>query len=163
MRFIRWWRKHNDVATPARYERKASLGRIDTSSRAKRLAQTTNLYAQACAMRFIGVLSAERPREQHSPRRVAGPSFGKRAGEGEQHRACLQRNHRVGVTDHAAAGIDDERLRHQQCFDFAESQKLLFAVCDQPRRGGIEDKARAFDFGQEWRDAGLLRGAFGPR
>jgi hypothetical protein len=113
-------------------------------------------------MRLIGVLSAERAREQHRPRRVAGPSFGKGAREGEQHRAGLQQNHLVGVTDNAAAGIDDERLRHQQRFDVAEPQELLFAVCDQPRRGGIEDKARAFDFGQEWRDAGLLSGAFGP-
>ena len=114
-------------------------------------------------MRFIGVFSAERAREQRGPGHVAGPGFGKRAGEGEQYRACLQRNHLAGVADNVAAGVDDERLRRQKCFDVVKPQKSLPAACDQPRRGGIEDESCAFNFGQERRDAGLSRGEFGPR
>jgi hypothetical protein len=108
MRFIRRWREYSGLASPARRECKAGLGRVDAGSRAQRLAQPANLDAQPCAMRFIGLLSAERPRQQRRPWHIAGPSFSKHAGESEQYRACFQRNRLAGMADNMAAGIDDE-------------------------------------------------------
>ena len=57
-------------------------------------AQPPDLDPQPGAMRFIGVLRPEGAREQRVPRHVAGPGFGERAGEREQHRARRERDHR---------------------------------------------------------------------
>ena len=92
MCFIARRREHGDLAGVARHERKTVLGRVDACQRAQRLAQAADLDTQPCAMRFIGVLGAERTREQRGPRHVAGPGFGQRAGESEEDRARLQRN-----------------------------------------------------------------------
>ena len=97
-------------------------------------------------MRIIGVLSAERPCQQRSPWHIAGPSFGEHPGQSEQYRACFKRNRLAGMADNMAAGIDDEGLRRQESFHIVESQKLLPAPRDQPRRGLIQDASRGFNF-----------------
>src|SRR6516164_5408455 len=106
-------------------ECKAGLGRVDARGRAQHLAQPADLDAQPCAMRFIGVLSAERPRQQHSSWHITGPSFSKHPGQSEQYRACFQQNRLTRMADYMAAGIDDEGLRRQESFHIVESQKLL--------------------------------------
>jgi hypothetical protein len=63
----------------------------------------------------------------------------------------------------ATAGIDDECLRPQQRFDVVEPQNPHLAVCNESRRGRIEDAGCAFDFSRERSDAGLTCSALGPR
>ena len=60
------------------------------------------------------------------------------------------------MADRTPAGIDDERLRRQQRFDFIEPEKALIAARNEPRRRRVEEARRAFDFSRERRDAGLM-------
>ena len=59
-------RQHDDLACAARYQRKALLRRAHVCQRPKLHAKPRDFHAQPCAMRFIGVLAADR-HVQHSP------------------------------------------------------------------------------------------------
>ena len=112
-------------------------------------------------MRFVGVLRAERAREQHGARHVGGPRFGERAGEREQDRAGRERDDFLPVAHGVAAGVDDERFRLQQRFDLGEQERAFLAVRDQARGRGGKDARCGFDFGGEGGNARVAGGVFG--
>ena len=124
-------------AAPARRPRgrgaassaKPSLRRADAGKRPQQRAQPSDFDAQPRAMRFVGVLPAERARDEHVPRHIAGPRFAERAREREQHRSRRERDHACRACAHdVTAGVDDERLRRQQRFDVLEQERPLLAA-----------------------------------
>ena len=61
-----------------------------------------------------------------------------------------------------AAGVDDERLRRQRRLDLVEPQRPRLRRARRAAPRGRRGPATRFDFGEQRRDAGLARGAFGP-
>ena len=53
------------------------------------------------------------------------------------------------------AGVDDERLRRQQCFNVVELQRVRWTLRNELRCGQIEDAGSIFDFSHERRDTGF--------
>ena len=113
-------------------------------------------------MRLIGVLATEGACDELASRNVSGPGFAQCAREREQYRARRQRDHRACVAHDIAAGVDDERLRPQQRFDFLEQQQPLLAAPGQTGRGRVEHKGCAFDLRPQRRDIGVARGLLRP-
>ena len=118
--------------------------------------------SQPCAMRFIGVLCSECPRDERAPRHVSGPRLAQRACEREQHRTPCERDHRACVTHDMAARVHDERPRRQQRFNILEQEESLVATRNQARRGRVQDEGCAFDLRRQRRDICGARGALGP-
>ena len=106
-------REHDDLAGAARRQRKPSLCRAHAGQRPQHRAKPPDLDPQPCAMRFIGVLCSECPRNEHVPRHVSGPRLAQRACEREQHRTACKRDHRARVTHDVTARVHDERFRRQ--------------------------------------------------
>ena len=128
-------------AAPARTRACVAL---HAGQRPQHRAQPADLDAQPRAMRFVGVLRAERARDERVPRHVARPRFGQRAREREQHRTRRERDHRAASTHDVAAGVDDERVRRQQRLDLLEQERALLAARDQARRGRVQHARSRF-------------------
>ncbi len=124
-------------------------------------AEPPDLDPQSRAMRFVGMLRAERAGEQHIPRRVPRPRFAERARKREQHRAPCKRHEDVPLAHEIAAGVDDKRVRSEQRFDLLEQERALLAARDQPRRRHVEDGAGLIDLRHERRNARPARGFLG--
>jgi len=125
-------------------------------------AQSPDLDAQPCAMGFVGLPRPEGAGEQRFPRHITGPGFRERAGEREQHRPTRKRNHRNVAAHDLAAGIEYERTRRQQRFDFSEPEQPVSLAQYQARGGGIERARRAVDFRYHGRNSRLTRRVHGP-
>ena len=156
-------RQHDDLAGAARRQRKPPLRRAHAGQRAQRCAKPPHLDPQPRAMRVIGMLRAECPRDEHVARHVVGPRFAERACEREQHRTPRQRDGRVGVANDMTARIDDERPGRLQSLDLLEQEETLLAAGDPARRRRAQHEGCAFHLRRQRRDAGVTRGALGPR
>ena len=159
MRFICRWREYSDVAGAALYERKPPWSRRCRRPRLAPYAATSR--RAAVRDRFIGGLSAERAREQRGPWYVAGPSIGKRAGEGEQDGACLQR---ITLPEWQTTWRQHRRRAPSTpaVLDLVKPQKSLLAAYEQPRRGISRTRA-ALSTSARSGGCGPARGVFGPR
>src|SRR5216117_2102100 len=155
-------REHDDLACAARRQRKPSFRRAHAGQRPKHGAEPPDFDAQPRAMRFIGALRSECPRNERVPRHVSGPRFAQRAGKREQHRTPCERDHRACVTHDMTARVHDESVRPQQRFDLIEQEESLLTTRNQARRRRVQDKGCAFDLRGQRRDACLACRARGP-
>ena len=71
-------------------------------------------------MQFVGMAGAEGASQQRLARGIARPGLGQRPGEREEHRPAVERDNRFAPADDGATGVDDERLRREQCLDFVK-------------------------------------------
>ena len=154
-------RQHDDLAGVARHQCEPPLRRVHLGQRAQHAAQPPDFDAQARAMRFVGELQAECACDERVPGHVLRPRFAQRAGEREQHRAPGERDRRARMAHDVAAGIHDEGVRCQQCFDFFEPEESLPALRDQARGGRVQDQQGAFDLRRQRGDACMVRGTCG--
>ena len=154
-------RQHDDLARAARRQHESQFRRAYACDRPQQPAQPPDLDPQSRAMGFVGVLRAERAREQHIPRHVSGPCLAERARKREQYRTSRERHEHVPLAHEVAAGIDDKRLRRLQRLDVLQQERALLAARDQPRRRRLEDNESLFDLRHERRDAGPARGFLG--
>ena len=92
-------------------------------------------------------------------RRVVGPRLGQRAGQREQNRTRLERNRLPDAAHSVTAGVDDERLRCKQRFDFVERAEAARRALISRAAGASSSAGRALDLGGERRDARPARGA----
>ena len=155
-------RQHDDLACAARRQRKPSLRRAHVGQRPKHRAKPPYFDSQPRAMRFIGALRSECPRDERVPRHVSGPRFAQRSCEREQHRTLCERNHRACVTHDMTARVHDECFRRQQRFDVLEQEESLPATRNQARSGRVQDEVCTFDLRRQRRDACVARCALGP-
>jgi len=155
-------RQHDDLLPATRHQRKALLRRAHTGQRAQLGTKAPDFDAQSRAMRCIGELRPEGPREERTPRDVSGPRLAKRSCEGEQDGTPGERDHRVCVTHGMAARVHDERPRRQQRRDVIEQEQALLAAHNQPRRRRVQRAGCALDLRRECGDGGVVRGTRGP-
>ena len=85
-------RQHDDLAGAARRQREPLLRRAHAGHGPQHRAKPPDLDPQPSAMRSVGALRPERPRNEHVPRHVRGPRFAQRACEREQNRASRERD-----------------------------------------------------------------------
>ncbi len=100
-------------------------------------------------MRVVGAARAKHARDQRVAIDVARPRFRERACQPEQHRPARQRQPLVTGAQTTTARVDDQRARREQRFDLVETQRLLIAGVQAPRRRTIERSARLGHLGHE--------------
>lgn len=156
-----WRRKDEDLAC-MRHEHEALPGCVDVGEWPERLAEATDLDAQAGAMGFVDESCAESAREEHVARNVLGPRFTQRTRQSEQYGASGEGNDGARVADQVTTGVDDEGFGLEHAFDFFEEEEFLPAASNETGGGGVQGSERGFDFGAQGGNGGMVRSLASP-
>src|SRR4029077_18739273 len=125
------WRQYNDLSRVARREYKPLRRCAHACERPKLDPKPPNHAAQACAMRFVGVLCTEYPPNKRIPRQISGPRLAERTREREQHRTPRERDCGVCATHDMTARVHHKRPRFQHRFNLREQEETFLATCNQ--------------------------------
>ena len=112
-------------------------------------------------MRFVRQLQAKSARHERIARHIAGPRFGERPDQREQHGALAEIDHGAIAPDGEPAGVHHECLGLEQRFDAFELERRVFALRDAPRGQGVQHAQRAIHFGPQRGNVRLARRTFG--